>query len=156
MSHSEPLSSLMFGFKKASFLKPSSTLTSSFRGYLPSLPWKIKRWCAIAQSCKWYQPKLWILIFEDWTFIKLSKKRKQFVLPLLSSTNVEQRPLVPLCGFCPPGTGEICRRPTDQREVMWRGVKTIEEGERLPPQRDGRGFHLPFFPCASNDSLTFL
>jgi len=41
MSLSEPLSSLMFGFKKASFLKPSSTLTSSFRGYRPSLPWKM-------------------------------------------------------------------------------------------------------------------
>ena len=35
-------------------------------------------------------------------------------------------------GFCPPGTGEICRRPTDQREVIKGGVKTIEgRGEVL-------------------------
>ena len=55
VAHSEPVSSLMFGFQKASFPKPSSSLTSSFRGHQHSLSWKIKRWCAIAQSCKWYQ-----------------------------------------------------------------------------------------------------
>ena len=27
---------------------------------------KIKRWCAIAQSCKWYQPTLWTLNIEHW------------------------------------------------------------------------------------------
>ena len=35
-----------------------------------------------------------------------SKERKWLVSPLLSSTIVEQRPLVPFWGFCPPGTGE--------------------------------------------------
>ena len=43
--------------------------------------------------------KLWVLNYA-------SKKRNQLVSPLLSSTIVEQRPLVPYWGFCPPGTGE--------------------------------------------------
>ena len=64
------------------------------------------------------------------TFIIKSKLviSKLLVRPLLSSTIVEQRPLVPFWGFCPPGTGEICRRPTDRREVIEGGVKTIEVG----------------------------
>ncbi len=64
------------------------------------------------------------------TFIIKSKLviSKLLVSPLLSSTIVEQRPLVPFWGFCPPGTGEICRRPTDRREVNEGGVKTIEVG----------------------------
>jgi len=40
--------------------------------------------------------------------------------------NVNSWYSLPFWGFCPPGTGEICRRPTDQREVTRRGVKTIE------------------------------
>ena len=66
------------------------------------------------------------------TFIIKSKLviSKLLVSPLLSSTIVEQRPLVPFWGFCPPGTGEICRRPTDRREVIEGGVKTIEGWER--------------------------
>ena len=44
---------------------------------------------------------------------------------------------LPHWGFCPPGTGEICRRPTDQREVNEGGVKTIEgRGEAIPSFAD--------------------
>ena len=41
-------------YRKQAF-KTNINLTSSFRGHQHSLSWKIKRWCAIAQSCKWYQ-----------------------------------------------------------------------------------------------------
>ena len=73
--------------------------------------------------------------FEDVFSVLLhnfsSKKRKRLILHCFPSAIAEQRPLVPFWGFCPPGTREICRRPTAQREVNEGGVKTIESGEAV-------------------------
>ena len=97
VAHSEPVSSLMFGFQKASFPKPSSTLTSSFRGHQHSFSWKIRRWCAIAQSCKWYRStynvelRIWnveLVGFADYIIMNYSIKNIiQYLFPLVKETS---------------------------------------------------------------------
>ena len=60
---------------------------------------------------------------------------------------------LPHWGFCPPGTGEICRRPTDRREVNEGGVKTIEGRGEATMRQPRTIYHLAMLVLRYNISL---